>query len=224
MAPIVEIISGEVWEKFLESLPKDYFAFIFFYTPWAASCPQVEKVIRALAHESKFPDIFWVSVNAEDFSQVSENYGVTAVPSVVVLRGGQVVDRIGGSPLNIRDGLENYLRSVSPGSNDLAQHPNAQCESENPLARLVNAAPIMLFMKGTPSSPQCGFSKQIVSLLREHGIKYGFFNILSDDTIRQNLKTFADWPTYPQLWVKGEFVGGLDIVKEKFSKGYTIFA
>ena len=80
------------------------------------------------------------------------------------------------------------------------------------LTKLVKAAPVMLFMKGTPSAPQCGFSRQTVALLREQSVKYGFFNILADDEVRQGLKEFADWPTFPQLWVDGELVGGLDIV------------
>lgn len=80
------------------------------------------------------------------------------------------------------------------------------------LATLVKAAPVMLFMKGTPSAPQCGFSRQLVALLREKSVKYGFFNILADDEVRQGLKEFADWPTFPQLWVDGELIGGLDIV------------
>jgi Grx4 family monothiol glutaredoxin len=70
----------------------------------------------------------------------------------------------------------------------------------------------MLFMKGTPSSPQCGFSRQLVGLLRERGVRYGFFNILADDDVRQGLKEFSDWPTFPQLYVDGELIGGLDIV------------
>jgi len=84
------------------------------------------------------------------------------------------------------------------------------------LSELVKAAPVMLFMKGTPSSPQCGFSRQTVAILREKGIRYGFFNILADDEVRQGLKEFADWPTFPQLWADGELVGGLDIVREEF--------
>ena len=86
----------------------------------------------------------------------------------------------------------------------------------------------MLFMKGTPGDPQCGFSRQIVGMLRENSVKYGFFNILADDEVRQGLKEYADWPTYPQLWVDGELVGGLDIVKEEmendpdFLKPYSV--
>jgi Grx4 family monothiol glutaredoxin len=85
------------------------------------------------------------------------------------------------------------------------------------LTNLVKAAPVMLFMKGTPSAPQCGFSRQLVALLRENSVKYGFFNILADDEVRQGLKEFADWPTFPQLWVDGELVGGLDIVSPSLS-------
>jgi Grx4 family monothiol glutaredoxin len=83
------------------------------------------------------------------------------------------------------------------------------------LTNLVKAAPVMLFMKGTPSAPQCGFSRQLVSILRENGVKYGFFNILADDEVRQGLKEFGDWPTFPQLWMDGDLVGGLDIVSRR---------
>ena len=93
-----------------------------------------------------------------------------------------------------------------------AEHPKSKVDLHTRLSELVKAAPVMLFMKGTPSAPQCGFSRQLVAILRENSVKYGFFNILADDEVRQGLKEFADWPTFPQLWVDGELVGGLDIV------------
>lgn len=70
----------------------------------------------------------------------------------------------------------------------------------------------MLLMKGAPKMPVCRFSRRIVRLLEDHRILYGSFNVLSDEDIRQGLKLFGDWPTFPQLWVNGELVGGLDIV------------
>ncbi|MCJ1386512.1 monothiol glutaredoxin grx4 [Xylographa soralifera] len=91
------------------------------------------------------------------------------------------------------------------------------------LAELVKAAPVMLFMKGTPSSPQCGFSRQLVGILREQGVRYGFFNILADEEVRQGMKAWAEWPTFPQLWVGGELVGGLDIVKEEIENDAGFF-
>lgn len=99
---------------------------------------------------------------------------------------------------------------------DPVDPPATQEELFKRLEGLVRSAPVMLFMKGTPSSPQCGFSRQTVGLLRERSIRYGFFNILADDEVRQGLKEYADWPTFPQLWVDGELVGGLDIVREEF--------
>lgn len=95
---------------------------------------------------------------------------------------------------------------------DGAPNDSSKEELHKRLGELVKAAPVMLFMKGTPSAPQCGFSRQTVSILREKGIRYGFFNILADDEVRQGLKEYSDWPTFPQLYVDGELVGGLDIV------------
>ncbi|KAK0271911.1 glutaredoxin [Friedmanniomyces endolithicus] len=92
----------------------------------------------------------------------------------------------------------------------------SQEELNSRLSELIKAAPVMLFMKGTPSAPQCGFSRQTVSMLREKGIRYGFFNILADDEVRQGLKNYSEWPTFPQVYVGGELVGGLDILKEEF--------
>jgi Grx4 family monothiol glutaredoxin len=90
---------------------------------------------------------------------------------------------------------------------------------EDRLGKLVNRHTIMLFMKGLPSNPQCGFSRQIVEILDETGVSYDAFNIFEDDEVRQGLKEFSDWPTYPQLYHKGELLGGLDIVRELKESG-----
>ncbi len=78
---------------------------------------------------------------------------------------------------------------------------------------------IMLYMKGTPDEPQCGFSAQVVSVLKSYGALFGSFNILEDEEVRQGIKEYSDWPTVPQLYVNGEFVGGCDIVTELHSNG-----
>jgi monothiol glutaredoxin len=80
----------------------------------------------------------------------------------------------------------------------------------------VDSNNIVLFMKGTPDFPQCGFSGQVVQILNYLGVDYKGVNVLADDDIRQGVKDFSDWPTVPQLYVKGEFVGGCDIVREMF--------
>jgi monothiol glutaredoxin len=79
--------------------------------------------------------------------------------------------------------------------------------------------PVVLFMKGTPVFPQCGFSAAVVQILTHLGVKFKGIDVLADPEIRQGIKEFSSWPTIPQLYVKGEFVGGCDIVREMFETG-----
>jgi monothiol glutaredoxin len=83
----------------------------------------------------------------------------------------------------------------------------------------VTANDVVLFMKGTPQFPQCGFSGQVVQILDYLGVPYKGVNVLESDDLRQGIKAYAQWPTIPQLYVKGEFLGGCDIVREMFQAG-----
>ena len=83
----------------------------------------------------------------------------------------------------------------------------------------IDSNEVCLFMKGTPDAPQCGFSMAVSNMLKILEVKYKGINVLEDQSIRDGIKTFSDWPTIPQLYVKGEFIGGCDIVKEMFEKG-----
>src|SRR5690554_5066572 len=83
----------------------------------------------------------------------------------------------------------------------------------------VKSNDVMLFMKGTPDFPQCGFSGQVVQILNYLGVDYDSANVLENDELRQGIKDYSNWPTIPQLYVKGEFVGGCDIVREMFQAG-----
>jgi monothiol glutaredoxin len=83
----------------------------------------------------------------------------------------------------------------------------------------VKSTDVVLFMKGTPQFPQCGFSSQVVQILDHLGVPYKGINVLESDEIRQGIKVYSNWPTVPQLYVKGEFVGGCDIVREMFQAG-----
>lgn len=87
------------------------------------------------------------------------------------------------------------------------------------LGLLVNSAPLMVFIKGTPAQPQCGFTRQLLAILDGLHLEYSFFNIFSDQLVREKLKEYSNWKTYPQVYVRGEFVGGLDIVKELVEAG-----
>ena len=87
------------------------------------------------------------------------------------------------------------------------------------IAEIVAASPVMLFMKGTPLFPQCGFSSTAVAILDHLGVAYNSVDVLQDMEVRQGIKAFSDWPTIPQLYVQGEFVGGSDIMMEMYEAG-----
>lgn len=254
MSTLTEITSEADFSSHLSSLAPSALTVLYFHTPWAAPCAHMRTVISTLASQypvANPPTISFVSINAEELPDISEEYDVSAVPFVVLVRDGKVLESVSGSDaIRVRDAVERHAgRAGGAGAEGVSkanipppltavpredtprtatEAPSAPATATAPapaltpeqskqalfarLSELVKAAPVMLFMKGTPSSPQCGFSRQLVGILRERSVKYGFFNILADEDIRQGLKEFADWPTYPQLWVNGELMGGLDIV------------
>lgn len=247
---IAPVASEQDFNSAVTSLPASCLAVIYFHAPWAEPCQKMNTILSALAstyEQTTPPRIQFLSLDAEEVSEISEKYDVTQVPLVVLQKGGKVVEAITGTDATkVRTAVEKHAQSSSgekaglPPRQVVTRPPEEPMESSHAngangtngnapaapaeeqtdintrLSSLVSAAPVMLFMKGTPSAPQCGFSRQTVALLREKGVKYGFFNILADDEVRQGLKTFSDWPTFPQLYVEGELVGGLDIVKEEF--------
>ncbi|KKY26218.1 putative monothiol glutaredoxin-4 [Diplodia seriata] len=257
-ATVTEITTDADFAAYVQNFPPNALLVVYFHAPWAAPCKQMTTVLEALASTYTVdspPSIGFVSINAEELPDVSEAYDVTAVPYIVLQKGGQTLETVSGSDASkVRAAVERHagksgnpgklglppaqavtkpaesngsaqnLAGYAPGPNDPATAPEyssgeQETSKEELFARLdglVKAAPVMLFMKGTPSAPQCGFSRQTVGLLREKGVRYGFFNILADDEVRQGLKEYAEWPTFPQLWVGGELVGGLDIVREEF--------
>ncbi len=83
----------------------------------------------------------------------------------------------------------------------------------------IESSDVVLFMKGTPEAPQCGFSMQVVQILNHVGVPYKAINVLADQEIREGVKAYSNWPTIPQLYVKKEFVGGCDITREMFQSG-----
>ncbi|KAF4553581.1 Glutaredoxin-like protein 2 [Elsinoe fawcettii] len=260
---VADIPNEAVFVTTTSALPPTTLQVIYFYADWAEPCKQMSSVISSLAATypaATPPTISFLSLDAEEVSEISERYNVSQVPYIVLQKGSDVLEAIaGGDASKVRAAIEKYAPSSNAGSSlpplqkvskpaPSAQDPSAPTTNgnlssyapsasdpqtapqyssgedpakvkealNNRLSELVKAAPVMLFMKGTPSAPQCGFSRQTVSMLRERGIRYGFFNILADDDVRQGLKEFSEWPTFPQVYVGGELVGGLDILKEEF--------
>jgi monothiol glutaredoxin len=98
--------------------------------------------------------------------------------------------------------------------------------AQDQIKQTITANDVVLFMKGTKSMPQCGFSSRVAGVLNFMGVEFADINVLADETIRQGIKDYSDWPTIPQLYVKGEFVGGCDIITEMTLSGEldTLFA
>lgn len=241
---LLPITSEDDFTAQITSLPPTSLAVVYFHAPWAEPCKQMNTILSTLAstHEmTNPPSIAFFSLDAEELSEISEQYDVTQVPLVVLQKGGQVVQAITGTDAaKVRAAVDTHSGSsgnkaslppaqkvTRPAQNDVVDSPMAnggavangggetngtEEDINSRLSELVKAAPVMLFMKGTPSAPQCGFSRQTVALLRERGVRYGFFNILADDDVRQGLKKYSDWPTFPQVYMDGDLIGGLDIV------------
>ncbi len=92
-------------------------------------------------------------------------------------------------------------------------------EIKEKIKNLIDTNDVCLFMKGTPESPQCGFSMAVSNVLKHLKVNFKGINVLEDESLRNGIKEFSDWPTIPQLYIKSEFIGGCDIVKEMFEKG-----
>ena len=154
---------------------------------------------------------------------------MTTVPTFIFINfDGTIVDRIDGGE-DVARVTQCYSRLINASSTSATiptekqqqqqQQQSSSAENEdqtinNRLKSLITSSPIMIFLKGTPNAPKCGFSRQAIEMLTESNLTFGYFNILEDDAVRQGLKSYSDWPTYPQLYVRGELVGGLDIMKE----------
>ncbi|ODV83459.1 hypothetical protein CANARDRAFT_203002 [[Candida] arabinofermentans NRRL YB-2248] len=249
---VIEISSQDQFSD-LTSVQNKLIA-IYFHTPWAAPCIQMNKVISTLGDSAQHQETTFLSINADDHPDISDLFDVSAVPYFVLIRNGTILKELSGAdPKEFVAALDQFsnkptttqspLASVAPqtqhqqesqnsqleGQKQQAQQDNPVFDEETPeqlnarLTKLTTAAPIMLFMKGTPSAPQCGFSRQLVAILREHQVRFGFFDILKDDAVRNGLKSFSDWPTFPQLYIGGIFQGGLDIIKENLSEDEHFF-
>ncbi|XP_027696274.1 glutaredoxin-3 [Vombatus ursinus] len=205
--PLLEVASRARFEELLHLQARSLIV-IHFWAPWAPQCTQMNGVMEELAKE--YPQVAFVKLEAEAVPEVSEKYEISSVPTFLFFKNTQRVDRLDGAhaPELTRKVECHISSSVLPRAEFVKE------DLDRRLKKLTNAAPCMLFMKGSPQEPRCGFSKQMVEILNKHNIQFSSFDIFSDEDVRQGLKIYSSWPTYPQLYVSGELIGGLDIVKE----------
>ncbi|KAJ1978586.1 glutaredoxin [Dimargaris cristalligena] len=195
---------------------------IFFSADWAPQCKPMSVLFDELA--KKYTALQFVKVEAEDFEEVAESYEVSAVPSFIFVHKLAIVDRVDGANAPEVSRLAEKHSKSSAGSStttDRTTVPTTQVKQDlnTRLKELTHRSPVMIFIKGTPTQPRCGFSKTLVGLLNDNHVKYGYFDILGDEEVRQGLKQYSSWPTYPQLYIEGELTGGLDIIKDMIQSG-----
>jgi len=218
-------------DQFKELLSKDLqrVSLLYFWAPWAEPCKQMTEVVTELS--KKYPKILCLQIEAEERSEITESFDIENVPAFIILRGHTLLDRITGADASaLTNAIGKHTSSAestmplsrsdkSPAAPPAVEKVGTPEELEQRLRRLMTQSKVVLFMKGSPDEPRCGFSRKICGLLRNTKIEFSHFDILTDESVRQGLKKLNDWPTYPQLIVKGEFVGGLDIVQEMADAG-----
>ncbi|XP_025095704.1 glutaredoxin-3-like [Pomacea canaliculata] len=193
---------------------------VHFWADWAPQCNQMDDVMKELARDMQFVNVIFMKVAAEDLADVSHRYQIVAVPTFIFIKDKVQIDRLDGAKAaELTEKVGKHATALPKQDpqpitgSSLAQDLNTR------LKNLINSAPVILFMKGSAEQPRCGFSRQIVELLNQQNIKYSTFDILADEEVRQGLKAYSNWPTFPQLYVNGELIGGLDIVKEMVESG-----
>ncbi|GJQ15509.1 hypothetical protein GpartN1_g7300.t1 [Galdieria partita] len=185
-------------------------AIIGFGASWLQPCVHVREVLETLASlaaEKGKTFLLFGFCDIDEGNSLTTAWGITNVPSIVFSRDGEIVNIVqGADPPTITRACREFMEDCHLSLNER-------------LEKLVHRRPVMLFMKGTPDKPFCKFSRRMVEILNGEGIHFDYFNILADYQVRQGLKGYSNWPTYPQLYVKGELVGGLDIVEELHQSG-----
>ncbi|KAK7442510.1 glutaredoxin [Stygiomarasmius scandens] len=197
-----------------------------FWAEWAEPCKQMNEIVLALAQ--KYPAVLFLQIEAESQSDISESFDIESVPTIIILRGHTLLQRISGADAPALTAAVGKFASApssvqpqsatngSPAKAPVAETPE---QLEARMRSLMSQSKVVLFMKGSPDEPKCGFSRKIVGILRDQKVEFSSFDILRDEAVRQGLKKLNDWPTFPQLIINGELAGGLDIVQEMVENG-----
>ena len=213
MALIVE--SSEQWKELTASCGKRGLV-AHFEADWCTPCVGLNTWLESQA--KALPDVVFARVDASKHESIAEEAQVTSVPHVVFFRPEgedrhlERVAEVGGAKMKT---LSSNLATLFGDRDQVSSHESMDAF----LKYQINKDKVMLFLTGTPSRPRCGFAGRLIEILDQYDVEYSFYDIMQDDEACQALKKFADWPTYPQVYVNGELIGGFDICKEMHEKG-----
>lgn len=226
MPVITEVASKASLDAHIANLSPSTLSVIYYYDARDVSCERAIGDIRTVAAEydserkRELLSIALVGVDTARSAETdSKKYGIFVVPYLVFISQGRVRQAISTFDVTkFRNAVSDQVAAAAaPRFTEAISRiiPADQFNNEPLAKRLTNLtryATIVLFMKGNPESPACRFSAKMVKLLNDNSVKYASYNILMNDDVREGLKEFGNWPTYPQLWVKGQLAGGLDVV------------
>ncbi|XP_018493820.1 monothiol glutaredoxin-S11 [Galendromus occidentalis] len=218
----MEVIkSKEDFEKASTNSLKGFLVVHFFAASWSPECTQMEDVIKEIAADH--PKTKFFRIEAEELEAISQQYGITAVPEFVFLLGKATQEKMRGADPSsfmhkVRE-LEKKAETACLGD-EATKSASSSAESlDTRLRKLIDSKKVMIFMKGDPNQPRCGFSRKAIEMLKKHSVEFGYFDILTDNDVREGLKKYSNWPSYPQLYVKGDLVGGVDIMAQLEEEG-----
>ncbi|KAJ6833905.1 uncharacterized protein M6B38_336785 [Iris pallida] len=247
MGGVKDVQSKEELDAALAGSSPSSVVVVHFWASWCEASKQMDQVFSHLSTD--FPHALFLRVEAEEQPEISEAYAVSAVPYFVFCKDGKTVDTLeGANPSTLSNkvakiaGSADKAKSAAPASLGMAAGPtvlemvkelargNGSSQSKstssgmtnplkNRLQQLVDSHPVFLFMRGTPEEPKCGSSQKVVHILKEVGVEFGSFDILTNDEVREGLKKFSGWPTFPQLYCKGKLLGGCDIAVAMHESG-----
>ena len=232
-AAVQQLTTPDQYQEFIASstTSPDTLHLLQFTASWHEPSIAMHTVLATLAQQT--PTARFAIIDAEAMQDVTERYPeVQSVPTFIFLKAGKTVEALEGAdsavltqkvaqhsrpPLLAAKPVAVPIPSSTPATTTATAA--AAPASNDHLKSLISQSHVMVFIKGTPDAPRCGFSKQLLALLAEHNVPYGYFDILSDNAVREQLKVYSNWPTYPQVYEAGQLVGGLDIVKELIDAG-----
>lgn len=212
---------------------------VFFWVDWHdASKPggQMDVVVNTLAqtHHDGNASVQFIKVNADsdDTVDIADRFTITVTPTFLFIIAGKTVQRLeGADPRSLSERVAYWSKQATKGntSSSVAHRSGEDLGSDaegkqssalrKRLERLVLSHRIMVFMKGSPAKPFCKWSKKLAKLFNEEGIVWGGFDVFSDDEVRQGIKDFSGWQTFPQVFANGRLVGGYDVIEELREEG-----
>ncbi|KAG9101055.1 monothiol glutaredoxin grx4 [Ceratobasidium sp. UAMH 11750] len=215
-------------EQFKDLLSADLerISLLNFWAPWAEPCIKMNEVVSELAKTNPKLLTLQIEADKESNEDIADSFKIESVPTFLILKGHTLLSRIDGADAPaLAAAVQAHAQQAPQNLAKSDKSPEAPEQEETAeqlderMRKLMKQSKVVLFMKGSPDAPRCGFSRQTVALLREQNVEFTHFDILTDEKVRAGLKVLNNWPTFPQIIVNGELIGGLDVLKESIESG-----